>query len=887
MAQYHYDEAGNMATYFLITFLVFILIPLTMSLSPSKKKMIPGCQCQACIDQRARIAKREGSIFNPKMSRKTIFVIFGWSLVAYLSYKVANAELENTVYDPFQILGIKMGTSEKEIKSHFKKLSKIYHPDKVRATVNETVEEISNRFVEITKAYKALTDETIRRNWEQYGHPDGRQEFSMGIAIPKHLVEGANRYYVLAFYGIVFGGVLPGMVLHAVTRVHSRRRELDWLGIFLDEGYADLKLELTWTRRSRWGRWWFGSRQKTKDGINAKSAAAFFKGLKEDSGVEDVVGVLGKAYKYEKPSTGAGKGKERKFMGSKEEVEELERLEEEIRTWGTDDSHIAQSTSEDSSAQGQLVKSDQPSTNDTANVEKPPQPSLSVVARQWNIVRKLVQGGEGYRALVLIYAHLLRLEVMVAGLREGELVLYPSGVCFSRYIPLGFVAFGVEQTRTLLLTPTLLNALLNISMSRNWLLPTMAVMRLHAYFVQALVPPSSVNQGTPGSGNDKQRLAQLPNIKVTEIETLAGAHGQGQVVKRDEGKGNKPELDIPDLIKTLEARNDGRVVDVKKAAERWGRLDVVEASGLLTSSSFLPVIDERIVTPSSIVFLVVKLRIVPPTQSSLKSTKERTPEEIKKSIRANEEKDNAFLLSRKDAEDIEVKEGEEQATAEGYAHAPYWPGNRKPSWWLVIADEKLGKVVVPPLRITSVPYTNSASNGASISAFSLLMLMLTLMLPTLPCSTTITSVSPHTTAHIIINAPAFNASFNFIANMPPLPPLPSLSLHLHLAPTPVYHQTATTVRTNSNSKPLKEVGMNMTLKVDDASALTTDEKASGEQEDEISDPEEDSLAGQMAAMRGGPVKKAPAGRTQEESDEESSTDDDDDSSDDSSDSDSD
>jgi translocation protein SEC63 len=74
-----------------------------------------------------------------------MFVLFGWSLVAYLSYKVANAELENTIYDPFQILGIKMvctyftyseamglwhsqlmqGTPEKEIKSHFKKLSKL------------------------------------------------------------------------------------------------------------------------------------------------------------------------------------------------------------------------------------------------------------------------------------------------------------------------------------------------------------------------------------------------------------------------------------------------------------------------------------------------------------------------------------------------------------------------------------------------------------------------------------------------------------------------------------------------------------------------------------------------------------------------------------------
>lgn len=50
------------------------------------------------------------------------------------------------------------------------------------------------------------------------------------------------------------------------------------------------------------------------------------------------------------------------------------------------------------------------------------------------------------------------------------------------------------------------------------------------------------------------------------------------------------------------------------------------------------------------------------------------------------------------------------------------------------------------------------------------------------------------------------------------------------------------------------------------SALNEDEQ---DAEDEISEPEEDTLAGQMAAMRGGSVKKATV-----ESDDESSTDDD-------------
>jgi translocation protein SEC63 len=34
MANYHYDEAGNMAAYFLITFLALILTPVTFSLKP-------------------------------------------------------------------------------------------------------------------------------------------------------------------------------------------------------------------------------------------------------------------------------------------------------------------------------------------------------------------------------------------------------------------------------------------------------------------------------------------------------------------------------------------------------------------------------------------------------------------------------------------------------------------------------------------------------------------------------------------------------------------------------------------------------------------------------------------------------------------------------------
>ncbi|KAF9069774.1 DnaJ-domain-containing protein [Rhodocollybia butyracea] len=659
MANYSYDE-GGMAAYFIITFLALILVPLTLSISPSKRKTLAGCQCSLCTEQRSRIAKREkGSILNPQFSAKTLFIIGGWSVLGYLSFKVANAKLDNKLYDPFEILGITAVATEKEIKSHYKKLSKLYHPDKVKATVNQTIEEIQNHFVDLTKAYKSLTDETIRENLRKYGNPDGPQQTAIGIALPKWIVESKNNVWVLGVYGLIFGGALPTLV----------------------------------------GRWWFGSRQKTKDGINASSAATFFKSLKEDSTMEDVVGTLGKAYKRELPQS----------KGKPEDVAELDRLEKNI---------------------------------------------ILLAPRQWEKLQSFLDTSKdsGHRkAMILLYAHLLRINVESSSLQK-------------------------VQTRILLQTPVLLNALLNISISRNWLIPTVYVMRLHGYLAQALLPRSSPDV--------KDKLSQLPGIKSEDF------------LKSD---------DFTEVIKELEGNSDSRAENVKKAVARWGRLELVDAA--------YKVIGERIVTPSSIVYLVVKLRLSPPTSSSAVATKkEPSAEEVKQSIKINDEKDEEFLLSRKDAEPVK-EEG-------GYAHAPYWPDNRKPSWWIVLADDKNSRVVVPPMKVTGVPFSNPNNGDRDYRAYK-----------------------------IQFQAPQGPGMYTW----------------------KIYLVSDTFVG--------EEVSKNMTLKIDEASALNADEQPS---EDEISDPDEDSLAGQMTAMRGGKVKKI---QPKDDSDDESSTDDDKSDSDSSSDSD--
>ncbi|RPD62137.1 translocation protein sec63 [Lentinus tigrinus ALCF2SS1-7] len=641
MANYNYDEAGNMAAYFVLTFLLIFLVPYTLvAISASKPPRLSGCQCQQCSAQRERTRKRErGSLLTPKLRRRTLILLVGWSIAAFFAYKISKTENVNKIYDPFEILGISTSMTTKEIKSHYKKLSRKFHPDKVKLAINETMDAVEARFVEITKAYKSLTDETIRKNWEMFGHPDGRQEVSMGIALPKWIVESSNNIWVLGAYGLLFGGALPALV----------------------------------------GRWWFGNREKTKDGVHVQSAAAFFKSLTEESGMDDVTTSLGKAFEWEHPSK-VGKS-----------AAELEQLEKRIK-------------------------------------EK--------LDGKWDELVKLAHARPGKhesrrRAFILLYAHLLRL-------------------------PLADSTLQKEQTEILLQAPVLLNSMLNITMSRNWLLPTISAMRLHAYLTQALLP-----------GQTELKAAQLPGIDLSEAPLLSSSES------------------FEAAISSLSKSESSALPDAEKALERLGQTEIVDAS--------FKVIGERFVTPSSFVHLLVKLRVVP-------LSKEGHPVPIPKQTKESEKRDNEFLLSKKEMEDMPKTD-----YISGYAHAPYWPANRKPSWWIVLADVKSNKVVVPPMKITDVPVAGPQS-GIDYRSYK------------------IQFQAPQNVG--LFTWKVFVVSDTFVGD---------------------------------------EASRDIILKIDDPSVLASEDTTA---EDDISDPEEDSLAGQMALMRGGAVKK----RTEEESDDESSTD---------------
>ena len=158
----------------------------------------------------------------------------------------------------------------------------MYHPDKVELADNQTMADANAFFVEISKAYKALTDEDIRNNYIQYGHPDGKQSMSIGIALPKLMIMDGNGRYVLLVYGLLLGVLLPYVV----------------------------------------GKWWYGTLKLTRERILITSAGNLFREYKDDMTDGAVISALSTGDEFKdvlkgsKADAGLGKVEQSIFANS-------------------------------------------------------------------------------------------------------------------------------------------------------------------------------------------------------------------------------------------------------------------------------------------------------------------------------------------------------------------------------------------------------------------------------------------------------------------------------------------------------------------------------------------------------------------------------------------
>ncbi|RNA03877.1 translocation SEC63-like protein, partial [Brachionus plicatilis] len=132
-----------------------------------------------------------------------LVLVVGWLVFFYLAYKASQIEIEHKEYDPFAIIGIDRSATDQEIKKRYRERAKVMHPDKGGD---------AKKFEELAKAYQALTDEETKKNWIEYGNPDGPGVTQFGIALPKWIIDGKNSYIVLGAYILVFMVIMPIIV---------------------------------------------------------------------------------------------------------------------------------------------------------------------------------------------------------------------------------------------------------------------------------------------------------------------------------------------------------------------------------------------------------------------------------------------------------------------------------------------------------------------------------------------------------------------------------------------------------------------------------------------------------------------------------------------------
>jgi len=117
--------------------------------------------------------------------REWMFYTLDEEAETILNSETARTSVSDSTY--YDVLGIKPGSSSKDIKRAYFAKAKVVHPDK-----NPDDEEAANEFIQLHKAYQTLSDPQLREEYDQWGSSSSSSDESFNVEVFFEILFGSQ-----------------------------------------------------------------------------------------------------------------------------------------------------------------------------------------------------------------------------------------------------------------------------------------------------------------------------------------------------------------------------------------------------------------------------------------------------------------------------------------------------------------------------------------------------------------------------------------------------------------------------------------------------------------------------------------------------------------------